>query len=370
MKIINMNHVGDHGSAQSVIGIYYPNGVFLEKDSERGISYILDHALYLSLQKAISDQGKGMVRATTHYGYTCFLIMCPPDKANDNFRCAEDILLGQQLCVDDLGEWIDYRKANARKCPTPVDTLYYAQRAPSTPLSRTLSAGINCVPSLSELRAWSAKHIIPENVISYISGSNIFDLGTNDGRYAKMNRIPSYAGSTTTLPKNMPWRWSHLIYSVPFSVRSIDTLAIEACNQWLKSQIASRVNHFGGKLCSVQFCLDCIPEWQIRIQCSTDKTKLMVDEISGLITESKGLSQQQVNHYRSKVFNYYRRMSIDPVRWNRFAGYNAMTGSRYELRQLCNAWTYAQQITPDSVMDVLSQLQRTADISVFAAPVR
>lgn len=374
MKLISMYQ--DNSSQinnYAVFGFYYRNGVFDELDTNHGISYILDHVIYCMLSNIIADSGDVRVRCFTNYGHSEILIICAPDKVSENIRKAKEIIFREKLdfSEDTIQQWICYKTTSIQKKQQPADVLYYSHRAPASPLAKTISAGLNAVPTQEQLEFWRTKYMNEACVSVFVSGNVPQALASGYTNYPPGSLLPQIHVSKLILPKHIPWRHSQILYAVPCDINASNFLATEAFCQWMNPILSAEIRKNGGHFQSSLIHPDFFQEWQIRFQCPKGTEKVFTEQIiPQALRTTQITSESRINSTRRKVKMYYHLMSHDPVAWNRFAGYNAISGGRLCLDGLLSEDTYEEYITSEKIGEFLLEIQNQSDVSVFATAVR
>lgn len=354
----------------AVIGIYYSNGVFFEEKENRGISYILDHVIYEMLYEAIGDFGYGQVFGHTYYGYSSFIIVCSSNMVNENLKLVSEVLYESPLKDIDLVSWIELRKNSARRNPMPIENQYYAKHLVEGPLVKTLSAGINFVPHLESLNTWRAKYIKPECVVKCITGDGYGDEIICNKNFFTESAIPCFASNKISVPKHIPWRRTNMIYSIPYLLTDTNIIASEAYCSFLRGKIASSLNSVGGQMRSVAFYPDYIPELRVQAQMNRGMECHSIRAIDHIIANQEDFTLKQLDELKNKLYTFYCNLHEDAIAWNRFAGYNIMSGKRYYLADLCDIHTYEKNISKESLHDVMTKIQAETRRNIFVTAVR
>ena len=253
----------------------------------------------------------------------------------------------------------------------PADVLYYSHRAPASPLAKTISAGLNAVPTREQLEFWRTTYMHEACVSVYISGNVPQSLSSGYTHSPAGSLLPQIRVSQLILPTHIPWRRSQILYAVPCDINAPNFLAAEAFCQWMNPILAAEIRRNGGQFQSSLIHPDFFQEWQIRFQCPKGTEKFFTEQIiPQAIRTTQITSESRINSTRRKVEIYYHRMAHDSVAWNRFAGYNAVSGGRLHLDGLLSEDTYEEYITSDKIRKFLLEIQNQRDVSVFATAVR
>ncbi len=352
----------------SVIGTYFSNGVFDEKDENRGISYILDHLIYEKLAARIEDTARGYVKAVTQYGYTGFQVICPPDLAEENHHVMLQVLADKVLPSDAIEEWIKKQGHLARSRPVPADALYYAKRVPGTPLGRTLSAALCKIPSREALVDWHDRYYTPSALCTCISGCPVPTISTAQEIHWRSPQ--KFIRSNIDIPKNRPWKRSHVILGFGCALDTNMILAGEALCQWITPAISSTVHHRNGRLLGVYISPNYTSELQISLQCANGMESVIAKELHGLLeSASFEVSEAVLERIREKVFCNYACLFEDPLSWNRLMGEAAMLyGKRLENHLYFEV--FKKHITKENIRKILSSVQKDTEPCVFVTAVR
>lgn len=368
---ISMEQINNN-STHAVIGFYYKNGVFDENLGNRGISYVLDHMLYTELCSAMEDQGKGRVRFITNYGYSEILISCNPQDTEWIVSSAESVLFDYEWLYDGkaIEQWIRERKnATCRHIKTTAE-LYYAHRAVGTPMEKTLSEGLMTIPTKKALIAWRKAYICRESLFAFISGNTSSMFPQYHKEPEIRSNLPIITPVGTVLPKHIPWRRSQMVCGIPCHLSAENMLTAEAYCELMRPRFAFEIRKYSGLLSTVKIQPDFFSELQISFQCGKGNEELLANQvIPSVLALASELSETQINHLRKKVYLSYMRMAEDNIDWNRFAGYNAITGNRQNLQSLLNEEKYTQHISCTS-LDTFAKSISSAMVNVFATAVR
>ena len=370
---LHTNLVDMHDN-RTIIGIYYRNGIFDEHIGNRGISYVLDHVLYEALCQRICDSKKGEVRCFTNHGYSEILILCEPENAMQNIRIAEDVLFASKLPynTDIIAQWIGSKKNDLRGQRKTSEVLYYEQRAAGTPLAKQLSGLLTSVPSEQALRVWHTVYLQQANPWGYVSGA-IPALFRNQNHIEETGRsaLPMVTPSQTAFPRHIQWHRSQVVYSVPCEITADNILAAEAYCELLRPVFASEIRKHKGQLSSLKIQPDYFSELQLCFQCCRGTEAVLANRVVQSVFKSKLLiSDTQINDLRNKLHLSYLQIARNAFMWNRFAGYNAITGKRYDIHMLLNEETYSMHISVETIGSIVSNMQNAECVNIFVSSVR
>ncbi len=349
----------------TVLGIYMPNGIFAETAENSGISYLLDHLIYEKLAVCIDDQGSGQAHCFTQYGYSGFQVVCPPELAKENLQIMQDVLLNELLPMDTAPEWVNSRKQFARKTPVPVDTLYYAKRLPDTPLGTTLSAALTDIPAQKTLENWRSRYYTQDAIQICVSGDS---AGLQNRLAARICDLPRYTPVTFGLPKQLPWRRSHMILGYACEMNADQILTAEALCRWLRPQLAEIVNRNNGQLLGVKIHPNFVSEIQISLQCAKGKEQSIADAVTAFLS-SAAITETEADALQREVFRQYRDLREAALPWNRFMGEMALLYGK-SAEMLLDKEFYRQQITAPKLNCLLTALRQKGVPCVFATAVR
>ncbi len=349
----------------TVLGIYVPNGIFAETAENSGISYLLDHLLYEKLAECIADQDRGEVYCYTQYGCSSFTVVCPPQLAKENLQIMQDVLLNESLPMDTASEWVNSRKQLARKTPVPVDTLYYAKRLPGTPLGTTLSAALTDIPALEALENWRSRYYTQDTIQICVSGES---AGLKNRLAARICDLPRYTPVTFGLPKQLPWRRSHMILGYACEMDADQILTAEALCRWLRPKLAEIVNRKNGQLLGVQINPDFVSEIQISLQCAKGKEQSIADAVTAFLS-SAVIAEPDANALKRELFRQYSDLREAALPWNHLMGEMALLYGK-SAEMLLDKEFYRQQITAQKLNCQLTALRRKGVPCIFATAVR
>lgn len=354
----------------AVVGIYYPNGVFCEDRENVGISYVLDHLLYDMLQCNIASYERCRILGHTYYGYSGYQVLCPSDKVDDIVERIDYLLYDDPWSDSNLSAWFELRKKTAHATPVPIENRYYSQCLPNEPLAKTISNRMNGVPSWDKLCEWRTKYIHKNRIACYITGGSYEDISREDGVVFPDTVLPVFSPNKITFPKHIPWQRTNIIYSVPYSLTATNVLVSEAYCEMLRSKIASTINSQGGQFCSVAFYPDYVPELRIHFHIKRMHEWSAVQQVEHNLADFQDLSSKRISVIKRRIYSFYCKMYENPIAWNSFAGYNLMSGNRYDLLGLRDLRTYEDQVTQESLNQVVANIQEEKERNIFMTAVR
>lgn len=370
MIVVNPKRTRVSPVGTAVVGIYYPNGVFHEDTENAGISYVLDHLLYEMLHTTITSQRNCLVFGHTYYGYSGYQVMCPADKVDDIVKTIGYILYDHPLSDQNLSLWFELRKKTAHTTPVPIENQYYSKCIPNQPLASTLSNRMNYLPSWDKLCQWRAKYIQKQRVVCYITGGSYEDISREEGIVFSDSILPVFSPAKITLPKHIPWQRINIVYSVPYQLTATNILVSEALCEMVRSRIASTIHSQGGHLCSVAFCPDYVPELRIHFHVPHMHEWGTIQRVERNLADFPNPSSKHITAIERRIHSFYFRMYDNPLEWNRFAGYNLMSGNRYDLLALRDLHTYEEQISHESLRLAFDNIKAEKERNIFMAAVR
>lgn len=322
-----------------------------------GISYLIDNYLYEKMASWLEAAGLGKVSAKTYYGYTEYIVRC-------DSRNTAVVLSGVQKIMDDtsIDKTIFEKCSEYLLCRTnkrkPVYLLYNEKRVPNSRLAFPVSfpyAKNDCA-LYEHAQKWYVDTIMKKNkvIIQTLYGANNYfeqDLSV----YACTPYVDAPI-STIAIPKHIPWKQSLFIKGMSFKREETNILCLEALCQRIRPMINQRVSSVSGRVNWTQISMDFFGELRVCGSCAKGKEPLVFEAIRGIFGETNQVNASIMRNLATKIFDNYRTLCLQPDEWNRFIGWNLMSGGWYVIPELFSFNTFSQSISEEGLGKLVHEL--------------
>lgn len=359
------------------VGVYFPNGVLCEKDTEEGIGNFVDSTLFerLSLAPFSSDT---VITGNTYPCYSVFLLRSPREVWVAEFERFLDAIL-QPIDADLLKMARCSFRQNFEEQNQDIDDLYEEYYYHNSRFAKPISGDLETVMSLTtaDLQQYQQKYYALEQATLCVTGAvseadavHFCDANAPLKSVNLKGRKYGKRDASDLLVVETDWDDSDVLISFDCpKAAGFDLLRLEifcmTCQNVLSSLLGSSDDSFS--LCETpKLHLDyAAPKIVFKFSAKNSHLPDVFEPLFSKFGKAiHRLDQETIRKSVRKVTEDYIALSEDSAAMNRWMGWNSMLGEPYNIQAFPFAEVLYREMTLDRILQCFRRFVRSSNAVV------